>query len=732
MKLNQLDRGDCGAWVLDADTGDLYGHITAGDPQTHDAYMLPAYKIFDDIKTSQGTVPSLQLDIQDQQASNIQQGSNLVRSPSPQDSPNRLNARSQGSHRSSLRTGSLGYRPPPPPAGGSNTPFTLANPAAPNPATARASQPRVSFRGHPIPSPVSEITPGRSSVRTTPAKERENRLKVRSRAPPPPSPIPMPDVRGPPPPPSATRAGDNRSKVNTGDRPAPPPMPTFNPRGPSPPPSLGLRETVKISDIRPVPVLTKEYCRQQLTTYELYTLRKAAPVSTVAEKAHSEKRKLASKPTWERVLITREAFDQKDIIKQIKDLDKKSPPVTTKRIALFPNQQTQISKLIDEKAAAESDSAFTWTLVQLDRKEVTNRSTGNRETQTMSVYLKRALTEAVDPISIFNSIEMGKKRDINLSKSIPNIETGSLGSQEPGSKTAKNNTELDAVIKVDAAKDTEKPTSIEIISYGKGGRKQRTFKQHKNRRPRFEDGSSSDLSYSDYSMSSSDSDTGSTTMSSSPSTRRSTERTGSNRRERNPYRVHERLRDDIQPSSITYVPDLSRVPEVRGSGYSSRRRDMDSRGIDYVAAEAYAAGVVASTRAADRGRYIPSFRPDAPRSSIYDVDLPRRNFTDDFGALHSRDELSLDSHLRAREDRSFEYFDAMGREDVLNPYDMRRLDLEDRMRRDSIPISGRSSGSVSQLPLDAERGFNYDQRNPFAPDLRRWDRDRMDYRDEYR
>lgn len=42
--------GDSGAWVLDAVTGDIYGHIVATDPVTGLAFIIPAYKIFNEIK----------------------------------------------------------------------------------------------------------------------------------------------------------------------------------------------------------------------------------------------------------------------------------------------------------------------------------------------------------------------------------------------------------------------------------------------------------------------------------------------------------------------------------------------------------------------------------------------------------------------------------------------------------------------------------------------------------
>lgn len=45
-----LELGDSGAWVVDEDTGDLYGHIVAGRPGGYHAYIIPAQKTFTDLE----------------------------------------------------------------------------------------------------------------------------------------------------------------------------------------------------------------------------------------------------------------------------------------------------------------------------------------------------------------------------------------------------------------------------------------------------------------------------------------------------------------------------------------------------------------------------------------------------------------------------------------------------------------------------------------------------------
>jgi hypothetical protein len=49
--------GDCGSWVIDPITGDIYGIVIATAPEAQESYMLPAYQVYDSIKSKlpQGT-----------------------------------------------------------------------------------------------------------------------------------------------------------------------------------------------------------------------------------------------------------------------------------------------------------------------------------------------------------------------------------------------------------------------------------------------------------------------------------------------------------------------------------------------------------------------------------------------------------------------------------------------------------------------------------------------------
>lgn len=43
--------GDCGSWVIDPTTGDIYGIVIATAPEAQESYMLPAYQVYDSVKS---------------------------------------------------------------------------------------------------------------------------------------------------------------------------------------------------------------------------------------------------------------------------------------------------------------------------------------------------------------------------------------------------------------------------------------------------------------------------------------------------------------------------------------------------------------------------------------------------------------------------------------------------------------------------------------------------------
>lgn len=53
-----LDKGDCGAWVVDAANGDLFGHVVLGSPNSGSALLAPFADIFHDIVSRVGKSPT--------------------------------------------------------------------------------------------------------------------------------------------------------------------------------------------------------------------------------------------------------------------------------------------------------------------------------------------------------------------------------------------------------------------------------------------------------------------------------------------------------------------------------------------------------------------------------------------------------------------------------------------------------------------------------------------------
>lgn len=44
-----LALGDCGSWVVNAESHTLYGHVITGSPEDGLAYIVPAYQVFEDL-----------------------------------------------------------------------------------------------------------------------------------------------------------------------------------------------------------------------------------------------------------------------------------------------------------------------------------------------------------------------------------------------------------------------------------------------------------------------------------------------------------------------------------------------------------------------------------------------------------------------------------------------------------------------------------------------------------
>ena len=72
--------GDSGSWVLDAMTGNVYGHIVSGDPSSNTAFIIPAYRVFKDVEKRFGHKPEFPVS---QRA--VAAGSSNLDPPAPHD-----------------------------------------------------------------------------------------------------------------------------------------------------------------------------------------------------------------------------------------------------------------------------------------------------------------------------------------------------------------------------------------------------------------------------------------------------------------------------------------------------------------------------------------------------------------------------------------------------------------------------------------------------------------------
>jgi hypothetical protein len=166
-------------------------------------------------------------------------------------------------------------------------------------------------------------------------------------------------------------------------------------------------------DLTPRPVLNEEYCRRQLTSYEVWTVRKADdPDPTVRRETEKGKRNSKQPPspklTWARTTSFKMEYDQNDIQKKIKELDKTSRSVTTKMADLAAFQSQQVTTLVNEKCTLELDPTFVWTLRQLKLKQVQNQKINKRQTETITLFLKRSPRSDVDCVSLYQNYERAR------------------------------------------------------------------------------------------------------------------------------------------------------------------------------------------------------------------------------------------------------------------------------------------------------------------------------------
>lgn len=165
---------------------------------------------------------------------------------------------------------------------------------------------------------------------------------------------------------------------------------------------IPIRNSTRIQDITPKLFMDAEACVKQLTSYTAITVRKCPSANP----------KKDPRGTWARSEIIEERWSQEDLKKQIKKLgERRRKSVADKKTALAPNQQGQIDALADSLVNTERDTAFEWTLVQLDSvTRPINLKGGKKlkETVTMTAYFKRAPKKDSDPVLMYRNIEAQK------------------------------------------------------------------------------------------------------------------------------------------------------------------------------------------------------------------------------------------------------------------------------------------------------------------------------------
>lgn len=474
-------------------------------------------------------------------------------------------------------------------------------------------------------------------------------VTMRAGAGPPPPPPPPPNIRGPPP--------------------GPPPPNVRPPPPPGPPIQLPMRQQInstRVVDITPRKPLDEDACKKRLTSYQAHTIRKIVP------------RDSKEKSTWAKSEITKEPLSQEDILKAVKRLNESKRSVQDKKAALMPFQQGQVNSLLDELMTSDPDPNFEWSLAQIDRKEITNRK-GQRETTTITVYVKRAPLKDLNPIGLFNAIERNKQQRLEqMNRPPPRPEPPQGGGGGGGNGPAP------AVINVGKVKNDHK---------------------FKSNLPRPKKKYHSDES-SDSSEYSSDSDSGSE-YSSEGNTTISTQSGRHSRKYSRKGRSQSRRREHRKKYYVdgVFSPDPIRHRESIPYGAAQPRYvpEVPLRAFPTVpafdpVAAAYQAGKIdADAERFGLDRYPRAASVSEPRAIVtYGRPIERERYEPRFSDPRWMDEV-----------REARYFDDLRDEEILRREDQIRR--EERRRREAAEdyIERRASDS----PIRGDRLFS----NPFTP-----------------
>lgn len=193
-------------------------------------------------------------------------------------------------------------------------------------------------------------------------------------------------------------------------------MPPIGP-APGPPPvpqQPVIRNSIKYSDITPRRPLSEDDCRKKLTTYQMFNIRKHADGNT-----------------WAKAEFIRDYLPSEDCKKQIKRINEAGPSVAERKAKLYPNQQGQVTKLLDDSINNERDSNFEWSLAQLEREERKIKG-GKKETTTITVYLKREPVQDIGCLALFTAIDRAQNERNEQLLRPPQPPPGHPGAGGPG------------------------------------------------------------------------------------------------------------------------------------------------------------------------------------------------------------------------------------------------------------------------------------------------------------
>ncbi|OBT76957.1 hypothetical protein VF21_04162 [Pseudogymnoascus sp. 05NY08] len=182
-------------------------------------------------------------------------------------------------------------------------------------------------------------------------------------------------------------------------------------------PDTVINASTRIHDIRPEKTESESFCKKQLTSYEVYTIlpnndddgkdSKGSKGNKDSKSSKDKKKdkddaKPKKRERWAKVTINQESYPTENIIKTIQKLDAGKLSIAEKKAKLFPNQSMQVTNILDGKIMTEREGQFfEWVLAQLHREESTNSKTGNKETTSMTIYLKRAPLPHIDVIQLY-------------------------------------------------------------------------------------------------------------------------------------------------------------------------------------------------------------------------------------------------------------------------------------------------------------------------------------------